>query len=139
MVTRRGMDEKKTANSLRISDLLWCHQHCLYLCSCVAISHIHSMLRWIISFAPLISYGILGISHRTFLALIPLADSQRSLYDAKLAIILCNHNIVIVNTNLIQNFANITILYLHIIKMVNHYHYSDSDIFVLSWQMFHST
>ena len=96
-------------------------------------------MLWIIAFAPLISYGIMGILHKVIIALMPLADSQSPLYDAKLAIILCNHNIVIVNTNLIQNFANITILYLHIIKMVNHYHYSDSDIFVLSWQMFHST
>ena len=28
VVTRRGMDERKTANSLRISGLLWCHQNC---------------------------------------------------------------------------------------------------------------
>ncbi len=39
------------------------------------------MLRWIISFAPLISYGIMGILHKTFLTLIPLAESQSSLYD----------------------------------------------------------
>ena len=26
MVTWRGMSERKTANSLRISGLLWCHQ-----------------------------------------------------------------------------------------------------------------
>ena len=26
VVTRRGMDERKTANSLRISGLMWCHQ-----------------------------------------------------------------------------------------------------------------
>ena len=26
VVTRRGMGERKTANSLRISGLLWCHQ-----------------------------------------------------------------------------------------------------------------
>ena len=26
VVTWRGMGERKTANSLRISDLLWCHQ-----------------------------------------------------------------------------------------------------------------
>ena len=28
VVTRRGMGEIKTANSLRISGLLWCHQNC---------------------------------------------------------------------------------------------------------------
>lgn len=54
-----------------------------YLYSRVSISYIRSILRWIISFAPLISYGIMGILHRTFLALIPLADSQSPLYWCK--------------------------------------------------------
>lgn len=53
---------------------------------------------WVISFAPLISYVIMGIMHRTFLAHIPLADSQSSLYDAKLAIIRYSYNALIVKT-----------------------------------------
>lgn len=42
-------------------------------------------MRRIISFAPLISYSIMDILHKTFLVLIPLADSQSSLDNAKLA------------------------------------------------------
>ena len=92
---------KKTANSLRISGLSWCHQYCLHLYSCVFINYIHSLLRWIISFAPLISYGIMGILHKTFLTLIPLADSQSSLYIAKLAIIRYSCNALIVKASFI--------------------------------------
>lgn len=92
VVTWSGMGERKTANSLRISGLLWCHQHCLYLYSCVIISYIHVAMWRVISFAPLISYGILGILHRAILALIPLADSQSPLSNAKLAIIRHNYN-----------------------------------------------
>ena len=54
------------------------------------------MRGWIISLAPLISYDIMGILHKTFLALIPLADSQSSLYIAKLAIIRHSYNALIV-------------------------------------------
>ncbi len=39
---------------------------------------------WTISFAPLISYAIMGILHKTFLVLIPVADSQSPLNTVKL-------------------------------------------------------
>lgn len=77
---------------------LWCHQHCLRFYINVNINDIHIIMWWIISFAPLISYGIMGILHRTFLALIPLADSQSSLYNAKLAIIRHNYHVIVVKT-----------------------------------------
>lgn len=54
-------------------------------------------MRCIVSFAPLISYGIMGILHRTFLALMPLADSQSPLYNTKLVIFLRNCNALVVN------------------------------------------
>lgn len=59
------------------------------------------MSLWIISFAPLISYGIMGILHKTFITLIPLADSQSSLYNVKLAIIQHNYNDIIVKATFI--------------------------------------
>lgn len=37
-------------------------------------------MLWIISFAPLISYRIIGILHKWIVALMPLADSQIPLY-----------------------------------------------------------
>ncbi len=80
VVTRMGGVKQKTANSLRISGLWWCHQYCLYLYSCMVINYIHSISRWIISSAPLISYGIMGILHIEIYVLIPLADSQSSLF-----------------------------------------------------------
>ena len=83
---------------MRISGLLWCHQHCLDLCIGMIINYIHSMPWWIMSFAPLISYGIMGFLHRTILALIPLADSQSPLYVAKLIIFRENRNAIIVKT-----------------------------------------
>ena len=86
---------------MRISGLLWCHQHCLRFYIGVNINVIHVIMWWTISFAPLISYGIMGILHRTFLALIPIADSQSSLYNAKLAIIWHSYNDLIVKAPLI--------------------------------------
>ena len=38
VVTWRGMGERKTANSLRISGLVWCHQYWGLLIKGVAIS-----------------------------------------------------------------------------------------------------
>ena len=51
---------------------------------------------------PLISYGIMGILHMAFLALIPLADSQSPLYNARLAIIRCDYSVLIVKTPFIN-------------------------------------
>ncbi|RLT75396.1 hypothetical protein D7V95_14035 [bacterium J10(2018)] len=61
------------------------------------INYMRQIQRWIISLAPLISYSIMGILHKAISALIPLADSQSSLYNAKLAIIQHNCNAIIVN------------------------------------------
>lgn len=72
---------------MRISGLSWCHKHCLQLCIGMIASEIHVAMRWIISFAPLISYGIMGILHKVIIALMPLADSQSFLYNTKLVII----------------------------------------------------
>lgn len=80
---------------------MWCHQHCLYLYIGVIINDIHAIMWWIISSAPLISYGIMGILHKTFITLIPLADSQSSLYNAKLAIIRHSCNALIVKASFI--------------------------------------
>jgi len=61
VVTRRDVGERKTANSLRISGLLWCHQNLCLIWNMVDINKLK--VFWRGDFTPLTPANFIGFLH----------------------------------------------------------------------------